>query len=598
TATSVEVTGRGTRFQPVEKIIKFKVCVIHPYDLFRDMSNEEPGRYYATVGWTGEPNVVNSVDIWRALFRDNQINRPVIVENNPTNLDPINFQWYQNFIESKKWPALTSYMFGCTIVAGICGAVTNGGWVGATIDVGLDCLLPTLLYAGQDSALIQNIKNAFSDFWDVLSGTEIDGGESEEVPTPATDDPEEREAIYSDMVNERKFGVGLDVATRLGITTVGEINLLSAKVIAGEMKETVRKHLIDQGMKPVTINNTSVKEISEFFAKKFEAQLLTAQKTRGAVRGEKLTEFLTQSYNNAMTETFTEKADLFTDTTNWTNSNIPNKFANSIDEFLTKSARNVDSVATDGVVSAGRGVTVQEFFTSNPQVGELDLMRSEVIINSREVLTNKITDAYYDKLVSEAGVKIDRTDFDLLVKSDVQNFVDRQLTTIDIDIQKVSGYATPQQWTAKIKNPDDIKRLVNAAYDQMSKNTNLRNTIMLSLEKEAAQKFGKEGFEEITEVLAKNAKKLDWGTNARRIAANLLSWKAFRQFGTGVGCGMLSNFAGMVGWRHFWKNNYTDPNEQADLIIPTGPGNGIDDDGDGQIDEENCDGTDTDGDGL
>ncbi|MFH1240225.1 MAG: transglycosylase SLT domain-containing protein [Candidatus Diapherotrites archaeon] len=599
TAKSVEVTGRGTRFQPVEEIIKIKVCVIHPYDLFRDMSNAEPGRYYATVGWKGEPNEIDAVDIWRALYRDNQLDRATIQEGANTGLDLTNSPAWQSFIASKKWPALSVYLGACVLTAGLCGWATTLSPAGGLWDAFFDCGIPALIYAGQDSAVAQAIKNFFGGIGDLLWGsndpsanpvTQTPGG----LQNPQT--ANQTSAEYSNLLVEREIGLGLDLLARAGHVGLTELTPSSATAISDSVAANLKTQLVKEGVESTaadTISKTMKEEMKKALDKIMKDATTTAER-RAMTGADKIADTVQKAYTTAMGQTTTKHFNLLSDASNWTSGTIPARFGSAQNDAI----RGLfSSTATDDIYSK---LSRSSFSATNSWPGataptrvDMETLMESTVKSWRTELSSGINTNVkghvVDSLTSK-GISISASDLPptTLGKSAFAPYIDYVFdpitTTTTHPLTGVTSTTTTGWKVTATVNEGNVKSLVRRGITNFSGNAKFKN------------KIGKELTDKALAELAEKSKKLNWGQGVKKAVANLWSWQTAKGIGWGVLCGAVSNIAGMGAWNWYWGKNYADPADQANNFNLQGPGNGQDDDDDGKTDEETCDGIDNDGD--
>ena len=208
---------------------------------------------------------------------------------------------------------------------------------------------------------------------------------------------------------------------------------------------------------------------------------------------------------------------------------------------------------------------------------------------SREITNH--TQSYVSDAMSARGIPLSSSELAFGPGGTTRNYLKGSVNGVPTYIEykhvpiktTVTSYGTTSEvissWTVTAKLDDSsIKSLINGGTTTFASHGTMRKLV------------GKEVMERTLAEVAEKSRKLNWGQGIKKAAANLLSWQTVRTMGWGVGCGIVSNLAGMGAWKWYWGKNYTDPNELANIVTQTTSGNGIDDDEDGEIDEETCDG--------
>lgn len=585
------------RFQPVEKIVAIKVCVIHPYDLFRDLSTAEPGRYYATIGWSGDLNEVNSIDIWRALYRDNLLNEQgMIVNEGGTAGGGELGQAFQNIIGSKKNQATWWYWGTCTATSLACGGITSLSVFGGIWDAIFDCTIPALLYATGDLPLMKNIKNWIKDRWGDVMGL-FGQGESPTVETPEDlgtgGNAPEIQGNYSDLLGEQVIGVTADAIARWGHVALVELTPATATSIADSIAGNLEREFVRNGLTQDaarTISGTFRTNMYNALMRIYQTTDPRAQMARRNIAG-----VLTGAYNTAMGETSTAHFNLLADPTSWESGALPASARTAQTNLLNTA---FDSGTKDNIANAAKGAS--NMITNDTGV---------VSTSSKTALKRSVATRIADDIIRNAETKLNAPGAFAARRNDLIAHIRGRLNvttgvphTISPGVPGTPGSTVTDMWGNVTTIPpvpaiDPVISIEIKIDDAQLRSVVDDAVTTFGAYDEVGERLSKEIIDQLGRDVAADAGKLTKWQNFKKAFAGMFSWKGMKAMGWGVGCGVLSNLAGTGAWNLYWQNNYTDPAATTPVFYGPGQGNNVDDDEDGRIDEETCDGIDNDGDG-
>ncbi|MFH1255673.1 MAG: carboxypeptidase-like regulatory domain-containing protein [Candidatus Diapherotrites archaeon] len=605
-----------------EKEVEMQVCGIHPYSLLEQLNEKakafdsaKPKDYYATLVWKGDPDTIKLSDLVKLnAWKENLAKAEQIVSGSGSP----SAKGFKDWISSnEELVSITAYAVGCGATSIMLG-IWKGG-VGGFVDAALNCGLPAAwAYMGltEGGKKMQDwVKSTLGGLWDTIKST---AGAIGSVLGIKKDN-----RTFNDLIEGEIAGVST-YALKHGIQeSAGVVGELTARSAAEQVAHNIADQVMSQNIQGWTASLYTPKYIAPDLRNTFQNALekKIVDKLRPSFgSGKKISDVLTQDLvNSALSEVGTDEklAGLLLNSQNLTTDgkDTLKKLRTATIKETINSEELSKAVSQDLTfqdmrirqtpLSAKETEKILENFAKTKSDSIANEIAEKIKLKTPEVDKTKIKDKVFEflekRLKSRANVELELKVPQQLQGQIPARFNINKMPTDPAELKafndaldriaKISGGSAAKEIDITIKVPQSVtESLAKGVIDDSS--IALADDLGKSLKSAVSEKFfAKAGAEANEQILREGKYMLKW-TNLKSVLRTPFKLSFWTEMGKGLFKGAIANLAGdaLAGLVKYGIEKWIAPPEELQKQLESMAGDLSDDDGDGLVDEEICDG--------